>query len=155
MWTNWLSKSFAFKCWPLPPHDLVWKWPNYCCSTGQWSTLYSKTECIKKRPITLIVGWNCDVKHPCAILWLCEIDEVFNAKVHHLLYLHLIPFMDTLQQAVDLKDLQAILCYPAGHYGIRQELVDAKEKGNRTYAGTHANDQGQKQLCSFFFFFFF
>lgn len=57
------------------------------------------------------------MKHPGAILWLSEIDEVFHPKVHHLLYVHLIPFMDTLQQAVDLKDMQAAFCYPYIHCG--------------------------------------
>lgn len=59
------------------------------------------------------------MKHPCAVLWLSEIDEVFHPEVDHLLYLHLIPFMDALQQAVDLKDLQADLCCSATHYGVR------------------------------------
>lgn len=69
------------------------------------------------------------MKHPCAILWLSEIDEVFHPEVHHLLYLHLIPFMDALQQAVDLKDLQAAHCYSACHHGVRQGLVEKEKKG--------------------------
>lgn len=71
---------------------------------------------VKKRPITLIVVADGYMKHPSAVLWLSEIDEVFNAELHHLLYLHLIIFMDALQQAVDLTDLQGAFRYPATHH---------------------------------------
>lgn len=57
------------------------------------------------------------MKSPRATSRLREVDEVFHREVHHLLYLLLVAFMDALQQAVDLKDLQAALCRPAAHHG--------------------------------------
>lgn len=57
------------------------------------------------------------MKHPGAITWLGEIDEVLNSKLQHLPDLNLIPYVDPLQQSVDLTDLKATLCYPADHCG--------------------------------------
>lgn len=57
------------------------------------------------------------MKHPGAVTWLGEIDEVLNSKLQHLPYLNLIPYVDPLQQSVDLTDLKATLCYSADHCG--------------------------------------
>lgn len=77
----------------------------------------------KHPSLTLVFGRHRHVQRPRAVLWLRQIDEVLHPELHHLLDLQLVRLMDTLQQAVDLQDLQAALCYPATHDGARQRLL--------------------------------
>lgn len=83
-------------------------------------------EVLQKRPLTLIVSRDCYMKRPRAFSGLGEIDEVFDPQLQHLLYLHLVSFVGELQQPVDLKDLQAALCYSPTHDGLRKRLLGGK-----------------------------
>lgn len=58
------------------------------------------------------------MKNPDAVTWLGQIDEVWYSELYHLYYLYLIPYVDPLQQSVDLADLKAALCHPADHCGV-------------------------------------
>ena len=82
-----------------------------------------QTSVVQKKSVTLVFGRHCHVQRPRAVLRLGQIDEVLHAELHHLLYLQLVALMDALQQAVDLQDLQAALCYPATHDGVGQGLL--------------------------------
>lgn len=43
-------------------------------------------------------GWS-------ALTWLCQVDDVLYAHVHHLLYLVLVSLTDILEERVDLQPL--------------------------------------------------
>lgn len=87
------------------------------------------------RPHTLVVGYSCQVKCPCPVLRLSEVDQVFHPVGHHLLYLRRVPFMDGLQQTVDLEDLQAALCRLAPHSKVEQKFEVVRKRKKKQEKG--------------------
>lgn len=74
-----------------------------------------------------MIAQDCQVKHPHSILWLGEIYKIFCSNVQQHLYVCLISFMDALQQAVDLKDLQVVLCHMNAHSVVKGRQNKTKE----------------------------
>lgn len=85
------------------------------------------------------------MKHPGAVPWLCEVDEIFHSQVHHVLNLFPVSFQDILQQAVDLQDLQAALGHPAAHFDTTKILMEIRREKSETFEKFTNNEDA----CSF------
>lgn len=81
---------------------------------------------------TQIIGCNCHMKHTGAVLWLCEVDEIFHSVFYHILNLFPVSFQDVLQQAVDLQNFQAVLGHPAAHSDATKTLMEIRKEKSGT-----------------------